>query len=79
MSMTYRTKRRLTLIGNIALSALLVFIVFWICWVVWLERYVVYTRDNDAVLDLDFNANEIVGEVELPPSSGGTGITIYYN
>ena len=79
MSMTYRTKRRLTLIGNIALSALLVFIVFWICWVVWLERYVVYTRDNDAVLDLDFNANEIVGEVALPPSSGGTGITIYYN
>jgi len=79
MSMTYRTKRRLNLIGSILLSLLLVFILFWLCWVIWLERYVVYTRDNDAILDLSFNSNEIVGEVALPPSSGGTGITIYYN
>ena len=79
MSMTYRTKRRLNLIGSILLSLLLVFILFWLCWVIWLERYVVYTRDNDAVLDLSFNSNEIIGEVALPPSSGGTGITIYYN
>ena len=79
MSMTYRTKRRLNAIGTIVLALLLVFILFWLCWVIWLERYVVYTRNNDAVLDLDFNSNELVGEVALPPSSGGTGITIYYN
>jgi len=79
MSMTYRTKRRLNTIGTIAMVLLLVFIAFWLCWVIWLERYIVYTRDNDAVLDLDFNANELVGEVALPPSSGGTGITIYFN
>ena len=79
MSMTYRTKRRLNAIGTVATALLLVFILFWFCWVIWLERYVVYTRENDAVLDLDFNANEIVGEVALPPSSGGTGVTIYYN
>ena len=79
MSMTYRTKRRMQRIGTVALALLLVFIIFWFCWVVWLERYIVYTRDNDAVLDLEFNANELVGEVAKPPSSGGTGITIYYN
>lgn len=79
MAMTYRTKRRLQRVGSVALTLLLVFIVFWFCWVVWLERYIVYTRDNDAVLDLEFNSNDLVGEVALPPSSGGTGITIYYN
>ena len=79
MSMTYRTKRRLQLIGNAALALLLVFILFWLCWVIWLERYIVYTRDNDAQLDLTFNANEQVGEVAQPPASGDTGITIYYN
>ena len=79
MSMTYRTKRRLQTIGTIAAIALLVIMVVWLGWVVWLERYIVYTRDHDAILDLDFNANELVGEVALPPASGGTGITIYYN
>ena len=79
MSMTYRTKRRLQTIGTIVSIALLVIIAVWLCWVVWLERYIVYTRDNDAVLDLEFNANEIIGEVAQPPASGGTGITIYYN
>ena len=79
MTMTYRTKRRLQRIGTVSLILLMVFLIFWFCWVLWLERYIVYTRDNDAVLDLDFNANEQVGQVALPPSSGGTGITIYYN
>ena len=79
MSMTYRTKRRLNAIGTIATALLLVFILVWFCWVLWLERYVVYTRDNDAVLDLSFNSNDIIGEVAQPPASGGTGITIYYN
>lgn len=79
MAMTYRTRRRLQRIGTVAVISLMVFLVFWFCWVLWLERYIVYTRDNEAVIDLDFNANEQVGEVAKPPSSGGTGITIYYN
>lgn len=79
MSMTYRTKRRLQRIGTVALLLLMVFLIFWFCWVLWLERYIVYTRDNEAVLDLNFNANEQVGEVAKPPASGGTGITIYFN
>jgi hypothetical protein len=79
MSMTYRTKRRLQRIGTVALITLMVFLVFWFCWVLWLERYIVYTREDGAVLDMSINANEQVGEVAKPPSSGGTGITIYYN
>ncbi len=79
MALTYRTKRRMQNIFTIVLTLLLIFIVFWFCWMVWLERFVVYTRDNEAILDLEFNANEMVGEVAQPPSSGGTGVTIYYN
>ncbi len=79
MSMTYRTKRRLQTLGTIAAAALLVIIAVWLCWVIWLERYIVYTRDHDAVVDLEFSANDIVGQVAQPPASGGTGITIYYN
>ena len=79
MTMTYRTRRRLQTIGTIGAILLLVIIALWLCWVVWLERYVVYTRDNEAILDLEFNANEMIGEVARPPESGGTGISIYYN
>ena len=79
MTMTYRTRRRLQTIGTIGSILLLVIIAVWLCWVVWLERYVVYTRDNEAILDLEFNANDMIGEVARPPASGGTGISIYYN
>lgn len=79
MNMTYRTKRRLQRIGTVALLLLMVFIIFWFCWALFLERYIVYTRDDGAVLDMQINANEQVGVVAKPPSSGGTGITIYYN
>lgn len=79
MSMTYRTKRRLQTIGTIGSILLLIIVAVWLCWVIWLERYIVYTRDNEAILDLEFNANDVVGEVARPPASGGTGITIYYN
>ena len=63
----------------LALILLVVGALIFFCWFTWLERFVVYTRDNEAILDLEFNANEMVGEVAQPPSSGGTGITIYYN
>ena len=78
MNIPYRTRRILNRVGIVALVLLLVFIITWLCWVVWLERYIVYTRDG-AELDLSVSANDIIGEVALPPSAGGTGITIYYN
>ena len=78
MNITYRTRRRLNLAGTVGLLLLLVFIIVWFCWVVWIERFVVYT-DGKATLDLDISANDIIGEVAVPPAGGGTGITIYYN
>ena len=78
MTMTYRTRRRLHMIGTVALALLLVFVITWFCWVIWIERYVVYT-DDKATLDLNISANDIIGEVAVPPVGGGTGITVYYN
>ncbi|MBQ8833459.1 MAG: hypothetical protein IJ001_00855 [Oscillospiraceae bacterium] len=78
MNIPYRTRRRLNMIGTVALALFLVFIIVWFCWVIWIERYVVYT-DDKATLDLNISANDIIGEVAVPPEAGGTGITIYYN
>ena len=78
MNIPYRTRQTLSRIGTIALALLLILILVWFCWVIWIERYVVYTRDG-ATLDLNVSANDIVGEVAVPPAAGGTGITIYYN
>lgn len=78
MNIPYRTRRRLNLIGTVGLILLLVFIIVWFCWVIWIERFVVYS-DGKASLDLNVSANDIIGEVAVPPAGGGTGISIYYN
>lgn len=78
MSMTYRTRRRLSRIGTVLLALLLLFVVVWFCWVVWIERYVVYTRDG-AELDLELSANEMVGEVAQAPVVDENSVSIYFN
>ncbi len=78
MNIPYRTRQRLNFISTIVLALLLIFIITWFCWVIWIERFVVYT-DDKATLDLNVSANDIIGEVAVPPAGGGTGITIYYN
>lgn len=77
MNIPYRTRRLLQRLGIVALILLLLFVIAWFCSVVFLERYVVYTRDG-AMLDLDVSANELIGEVALPPV-GDVGISIFYN
>ncbi len=78
MNIPYRTRQTLNRVGTVCLALLLIFVLVWFCWVIWIERYVVYTRDG-ATLDLNISANDIVGELAVPPAAGGTGITIYYN
>ena len=78
MNIPYRTRRMLNHFGIIAMIALLILTITWLCWVVWLERYVVYTRDG-AVLDLEVSANELTGEVAIPPEADGSRVSIYYN
>lgn len=77
MSMTYRTRRRLSRLGFVSLVLLLAAILTWLGWVIWLERYVVYTRDG-AVLDFERAPQEITGVVASPPVAQNS-ISIYYN
>ena len=77
MNIPYRTRRMLNRAGTAALALLMVLLVVWFCWVIWIERYVVYTRDG-ATLDLEISANDLVGEVAMPPSSD-SNVSIYYN
>lgn len=77
MSIPYRTRRVLNRVGFAAAMLLIVGIVAWLCWVIWLQRYVVYT-DGGAKLDFEMSANDIVGEVAMPPEAA-KNISIYYN
>lgn len=77
MSIPYRTRRVLNRVGIAAAALLLALIVGWLCWVIWLQRYVVYT-DDGAELNFELSANEVSGEVAVPPEAA-KNISIYYN
>ena len=77
MNIPYRTRRVINRVGIIVLALLLVGILAWLCWVVWLERYVVYSGDS-ATLDFSVSAQELTGEVALPPVAEAN-VSIYYN
>lgn len=78
MSIPYRTRRLLKNLGIIALVAILVSALVWTCWFIWLDRYVVYTRDDGAVLDFDRGPEIGVGQPAVPPEPAET-VPIYYN
>lgn len=77
MNIPYRTRRVLNRLGVVLLVLLLAGIIAWLCWVIWLERYIVYT-DDGASLDFSISAQDLVGEVAVPPVAEGN-VTIYYN
>lgn len=77
MNVSYRTRRNLQRTGIIALVVILVAAAVWLCWFLWLERFVVYTRDQGAVLDMTMDPVVPEGEVAQPPER--EEISIYYN
>lgn len=77
MNIPYRTRRRLQRIGVVLLVILVVAAAAWLCWFLWLERYIVYTRDQGAVLDMTIDPKVSEGEPALPPES--ETILVYYN
>ena len=77
MSIPYRTRRVLNRVGIVLAALLLVGIIAWLCWVIWLQRYVVYTNDG-ATLNFKLSANEVSGEVAVPPEAA-KNVSIYYN
>ena len=74
----YRTRRLLQQSAIILLVVALVAALVFFCWFVWLKRYVVYTRDQGAVLDMTLSAQIPEGNVAVPPEEKAP-ISIYYN
>ena len=78
MRIPYRTRRvlRRLAIGICFLVVLAVLVgLFWILWV---SRFVVYTREQGAVLDFEQSDQNMTGELAVPPTQGET-IEVYYN
>lgn len=78
MNIPYRTRLALKRAAVVLLITVLVAALVFLCWFVWLKRYVVYTRDEGAVLDLQLSAQLAAGEEALPPVQEET-VSIYYN
>lgn len=78
MNIPYRTRFALKRAAIISLIILLIASLVFLCWFVWLKRYVIYTRDQGAILDMELSAQVPVGEVAAPPAQAET-IFIYYN
>lgn len=78
MNIPYRTQRALKRGAVTALIVILVLALIGLCWFVWLKRYVIYTRDKGAVLDMQMSAQIPEGEAAVPPPEQET-VSIYYN
>ena len=78
MNIPYRTRYALKQAAIWGLIILLIAGLAFLCWFTWLKRYVVYTRDQGAVLDMSLSAQVPAGEEALPPSRSEP-INIYYN
>lgn len=78
MKLPYRTRQNLLRFGIIALIVAVVAGLVFFCWFTWLERYVIYTRDEGAIIDMDLPPGVAQGEEAIPESTKET-VSIYYN
>lgn len=78
MKIPYRTRRTLQRVAVTLLTVLLVAALVYGLWFVWLQRFVVYTRDQGAILDMNRSEEFAPGEVAVPPEDDFT-VSIYYN
>lgn len=77
MHIPYRTRHILKKLAVITLVVVLAASLVYLFWFLWLERYVVYTRDQGAVLNMEQSADIPLGEVAVPPEK--ETVSIYYN
>lgn len=78
MKIPYRTRQILKRAAIIALVVFLVAVLAATCWFVWLKRYIIYTRDEGAVLDMSLPPQISTGQVAQKPENQET-VSIYYN
>ena len=78
MSIPYRTQQNIKRFLFALLILLVVGALVWGMWVLWLQRFVVYTRSEGAVLNLELPETLPPGEEAVPPGEE-TQIEIYYN
>lgn len=78
MTIPYRTRCFLKRLGIWLLVVTVLAIAIWACWLLWLNRYVVYTRDQGAVLDFSLSNQELSGQRTEKPVIENP-VQIYYN
>ena len=78
MSIPYRTQQNLKRFAGTLLILAVVGVILWGLWFLWLQRYVVYTRSEGAVLDFEMSETLPAGIKAQPPESD-VEIEIYYN
>lgn len=77
MHISYNTRRKLLRAGIIALIVLLVLSIAYFFWFLYLGRYIVYTRQDGAVLNMELDPHIPEGEEAIPPEK--QTVSIYYN
>ena len=78
MSIPYRTQQNLKRLAGALLILLVVALFFGALWFVWLQRYVVYTREDGAVINFDLPEKLEQGVTAIEPEAAEQ-IEIYYN
>lgn len=77
MNIPYRLKQGTRRALVIVLIIALVLVLVWACWLLWVQRFIVYTRDEGAVLDFTLPPQSMDGELAVPPEE--VTVPIYYN
>ncbi len=78
MILSYRARTNLKRLGLFLLTLVIVLAVVAVLWFFWIGRFVVYTRDRGAVIDLHSPSTQLSGELAVKPVVENP-ITIYYN
>lgn len=77
MTIPYRTKQ---ILGRVLITVLILLVVtalVWGCWILWSHRFIVYTRDEGAVLD--FTLPPMQAGDTVPADKTQETVSIYYN
>lgn len=78
MSIPYRTQQNLKRLVLTLLLLAVVGSIVWGLWFLWLQRFVIYTREDGAVLDFSLSQDVAAGQAAAPPDEE-MQVEIYYN